>query len=181
MKKIFFFAALAFAFAQCSSENNANSATSAAPTTSAPDTAAAPTPAANTEPIFLSEGELSFKDANGKELTKIEIEIVENDADRQKGLMFRKQMLESRGMLFIFDAEEPQSFWMHNTYVSLDIIYVGKDFKVVSIQKNAKTLNDTPLPSDAPAQYVVEVNAGFSEKFGIKKGVLIEFKNYNKL
>ena len=130
------------------------------------------------EPIFLSEGELSFLDANGKELSKLEIEIVDNNADRQKGMMFRKSMPEHRGMLFVFDQQEPQAFWMKNTLIPLDIIYVNDKKTVVSIQKNATPLSEKSLPSDAPAIYVVETNAGYSAKFGISKGSKISFKKY---
>lgn len=165
---------------QSNEPQNNQQTTNTAPSVSS-DTAAQPNASKSTEPtepIFLSEGELSFVDASGKELSKLEIEIVDNAADRQKGLMFRKSMPEHRGMLFIFETEEPQAFWMKNTLMSLDIIYVDNKNTVVSIQKRATPLNEKSLPSEKPAIYVVETNAGYADKFGIKEGVKINFKKY---
>jgi uncharacterized protein len=142
------------------------------------DVAAQPNAAQTPEPIFVSEGELNFTDAQGKELSKLEIEIVDNAADRQKGLMFRKSMPEHQGMLFVFEEQEPQSFWMKNTLIPLDIIFVNDKNTVVSIQKNATPLSEKPLPSTGSALYVVETNGGYADKFGIKAGVKINFKKY---
>ncbi len=132
---------------------------------------------------FVSEGELSFVDKSGKTVQKIEIEIADDDRQREQGLMWRRSMAESRGMVFIFPEESPQRFWMRNTYIPLDIIYVNSKMEIVSIQKNCKTLNDVGLPSNAPAQYVVEVIGGFSDRHGIKAGTKVSFKDLinNKL
>jgi uncharacterized protein len=127
------------------------------------------------EPPFVDEGDLKFIDKNGKEIAKIDIEIVDKDAERNQGLMYRTHMGEFQGMLFLFEKPAPQAFWMHNTYISLDIIYVNEKKEVVSIQKNAATENDTSLPSKKPAQFVVEVNAGFADRYGIVEGTKIEF------
>ena len=64
-------------------------------------------------------------------------------------------------MLFIFDNERPLSFWMKNTYIPLDIIYVNKSLEIVTIQENTMPLNEKPIPSEKPALFVVEVNAGY--------------------
>ena len=152
--------------------------TTATPSVSS-DTAVQPKATAQIpEPIFVSEGELSFLDATGNEKTKLEIEIVDNNADRQKGLMFRKKMAEHRAMLFVFEKQEPQAFWMKNTLMSLDIIFVNDKNTVVSIQKNAQPLSEKSLPSEKPAIYVVETNAGYTTKFGIKEGDKMSFKKY---
>jgi uncharacterized protein len=127
------------------------------------------------EPPFVDEGDLKFIDKNGKEIAKIDIEIVNKNAERNQGLMYRTHMGEFQGMLFLFDKPAPQAFWMHNTYISLDIIYVNEKKEVVSIQKNAAVQSDQSLPSLKPAQYVVEVNAGFSDRYGIVEGTKIQF------
>jgi uncharacterized protein len=127
------------------------------------------------EPPFVDEGDLKFIDKNGKEIAKIDIEISEKDAERNQGLMYRTHMGEFQGMLFLFEKPTPQAFWMHNTYISLDIIYVNEKKEVVSIQKNAAVQSDQSLPSLKPAQYVVEVNAGFSDRYGIVEGTKIQF------
>lgn len=126
--------------------------------------------------VFQKHGELRFKTEKTDSIIKqIDIEFANDDFSREKGLMYRRNMAENQGMLFIFDNEEPRFFWMKNTYISLDIIYVSSDKKVVSIQKSAVPLSEESLPSYKPAQYVVEVNAGFTDKYGIKDGVKIDF------
>ena len=87
----------------------------------------------------------------------------------------RKEMDENKGMLFIFTNEDWRSFWMHNTLIPLDIIYVNAKREVVSICKNTNTLDDTSLPSEAPAMYVIEINAGLCDKYGIDKGTKVNF------
>ncbi len=126
-------------------------------------------------PLFVKEGEVTFLDEEGKTIRKIDVEIAADDAERAKGLMFRPYMPDSVGMLFIFDNSEPQSFWMKNTHISLDIIYVDQNRKIVSIQKNARPYNEESLPSFGDAQYVVEVNAGFTDRYGIEAGDQIRF------
>jgi len=88
------------------------------------------------EYMFKKEGELLFLDSLNNKKIKIDIEIADNDYDRQLGLMFRKHMEENQGMLFIFPAEEMQSFWMRNTDISLDMIFVNAGQKIVTIQRD---------------------------------------------
>jgi hypothetical protein len=127
------------------------------------------------EPQFTREGELSFLRADGTEITKIDIEIADDDYQRERGLMYRKQMQLQQGMLFIFEEEEIRSFWMKNTYLPLDILYVNEAREVVRIHENTPTQNENPIPSGYPAKYVVEVNAGFCAVYGIKTGDKINF------
>lgn len=123
---------------------------------------------------YVKEGEVTFwKD--GKKAKKIDVEIAENDAERSKGLMFRPYIPDSVGMLFIFNESVPQGFWMKNTAISLDIIYVDENKKIVSIAKNTKPYSEESIPSLGNAQYVVEVNAGFTERNNIKSGDVISF------
>ncbi|MBI5913741.1 MAG: DUF192 domain-containing protein [Bacteroidetes bacterium] len=129
------------------------------------------------EPKFQKEGELSFvSGATGQPVTKIDIEKADNETDRQFGLMFRRSMPESQGMLFLFETSGRQSFWMHNTYIPLDIIFVDENNVINTIHKNAKPLNDTSLPSKGNAKYVVEVVGGFSDKYGLKEGDKISWQ-----
>ncbi len=145
----------------------------------ATDQAPAPAPAAVPEPIFTKEGELALLDPSGKKtITKIDIEIAAGEEERQEGLMYRKSMSDKQGMLFLFDFPEEQSFWMHNTYIALDIIYISDKFEVVSIQKNAPPQSDKPLPSGKPAQYVLEINGGLSDKLGIKPGTKVAWTDW---
>lgn len=72
-----------------------------------------------------------------------------------------------------------QSFWMHNTVLSLDIIFVNSDLEIVTIQRNAQPYSDKSLPSTKPAQYVIEVNSGYTEKYNINEGDKVIFRKTN--
>ncbi|HRX97953.1 MAG TPA: DUF192 domain-containing protein [Bacteroidales bacterium] len=124
---------------------------------------------------FNKEGNLWFINQSSKEEIKIDIEITDNRFEQVRGLMFRTSLPEMGGMLFIMDREEPQSFWMKNTYISLDIIYVDSRFEIVTIQKYTQPLSEESIPSGKIAKYVVEVNAGFCDRFGIMEGDKIKF------
>lgn len=129
-----------------------------------------------TEPQFKKEGELDFISAEtGDVIQHIDIEIAENEAERTQGLMFRKSMEESRGMLFIFQTEKVQGFWMRNTLISLDIIYVNADLEIVKIQRRTQPLSEVSLTSDVPALYVVEVIGGYCTKHNIREGDQIKY------
>jgi hypothetical protein len=119
---------------------------------------------------FVKQGELTFNDAKGNFISKVDVEIADTPEKRETGLMFRDKMEQNQGMLFLFPTEEPQAFWMHNTVLALDIIYVNSKMEIVKIAKNAKPFDDTSLPSVKPAQYVVEVNAGFTDSYKINEG-----------
>jgi len=125
--------------------------------------------------MFKKDGELTFTDSLNNSKTKIDIQIASNDYDRELGLMNRKQMDENRGMLFIFAVEEKQSFWMVNTYIPLDMIFVNTLKKIVTIHRNTKILSDQTYPSTAPAKYVIEVNGGYCSKHNINEGDKINF------
>ena len=125
----------------------------------------------------MKEGELEFIKSDKKtEIKKIDIELAENDDERMQGMMYRKSMDDNKGMLFIFDREEPQSFWMKNTIIPLDIMYVNSKKEIVKIFKNTTPFSENSLPSEKPATFVVEVGGGFSDRYGIKEGDIINFK-----
>jgi len=124
---------------------------------------------------FTKEGELVFTDSLGTLKTKIDLEIADNDYERQLGLMNRKEMKENEGMLFIFPVQQLQSFWMRNTLISLDIMFVNDQKKIVTIHKSTKILSETSYPSSRPALYVVEVLAGFTDRHNIQVGDKIDW------
>jgi hypothetical protein len=119
---------------------------------------------------FNKQGELEFLDPNNNVVKKIDIEIADTQDKTTQGLMFRKTMEEDQGMLFIFDSEDYKSFWMKETYFSLDIIYANSDKEIVTIHSYTMPLAEQTYPSGEPAQYVVEVIAGFTKKYNIKEG-----------
>jgi len=124
---------------------------------------------------FKHEGNLSLLDSTNSVIKEVKIEIADNDFERQTGLMYRKQMDKNKGMLFVFDKSETKSFYMKNTYIPLDIIYIDADYSVINIVKNAEPLNETSLYSDAPAKYVLEINAGLSDVWNLKAGDKISY------
>ncbi|MBL0685599.1 DUF192 domain-containing protein [Aquimarina mytili] len=130
------------------------------------------------EVTFTKEGELSLfdsKDSIPSSITTLDIEIADDDYQIQTGLMYRKSMQNNQGMLFVFSKEAPRSFYMKNTEFALDIIFIDSKNKVVSIQKNAQPFNESSLPSEGPAQYVLEVNAGLTNTWNLKSGDSISF------
>jgi uncharacterized membrane protein (UPF0127 family) len=126
-------------------------------------------------PSFRHDGNLSIIASQHPSPIKIDIEIVDNEEERMRGLMDRHDLPEKAGMLFIFPDEEPRSFWMKNTFISLDIIYINANKEIVSIQKYTQPKSTYSLPSEKPAKYVLEVNAGFTDKYEINPGDKIEF------
>lgn len=125
---------------------------------------------------FTKEGELSFTDSLGTPKTKIDLEFADNEYERELGLMKRIEMKESQGMLFIFPDEQIRSFWMRNTLISLDMIFINADMQIVTIHKSTTKLSDQAYPSTKPAMYVVEVTAGFTDRQKIYVGDKIDWK-----
>lgn len=125
---------------------------------------------------FRKQGELFFiNQQNNDTLAMVDIEMADNDQLRARGLMYRRSLPENAGMLFIQNREEMQSFWMKNTYISLDILFVSTDKEIVTIHANTTPLKEWNYASTKPALYVVEVNAGFASRHGIRIGDKIEF------
>ena len=110
---------------------------------------------------------------------RFSVEIADDDAERERGLMFRDEMAADHGMLFIHDGEEPQSYWMKNTKIALDILYFDEQRRLVSQQRDVPPCSAgdrcPPYPSSGPARYVLELNAGQAEKLGLKDGTEITF------
>jgi uncharacterized membrane protein (UPF0127 family) len=98
------------------------------------------------------------------------VELAVTDEERQKGLMFRKSLPESYGMLFDFKRDQDVSMWMHNTYVSLDMIFIKADGRILRIAENTPTESDKIISSGGPVRAVLEVVAGTAKKLGIAPG-----------
>ncbi len=125
--------------------------------------------------IFLVSCAKNFNEIlidNGEKLIKIKVEIADDNEERAKGLMFTEKLDENEGMLFVFDEENYQTFWMKNTLISLDIIFIDENFEIVDI-KNVQPCREEPCTlyeSSKPAKYVLEVNGNFTLKNKIKIG-----------
>ncbi len=125
---------------------------------------------------FSKEGSLTISRAETDSiLTTLDIEIAESEYETQTGLMYRNSMKDNQGMLFIFPDVAVHSFYMKNTEFALDIIYIDEDLKIASFQKNAQPFNQTGLSSKVPVKYVLEVNAGLSDEWGLEIDDTVSF------
>lgn len=102
--------------------------------------------------------------------TVFAVDLAQTPADRERGLMFVDQMPRFSGMLFVFDDMNPRAFWMKNTLIPLDIIFVDDAGRVVNVAADAVPGDLTALPSDGPAQFVLEINGGLAQTLGIGPG-----------
>ena len=133
------------------------------------------------EVSFKKEGDLTlYKAITDSIVMKLNIEIADTDYDVQTGLMYRNSMKENQAMLFVFPTMRERSFYMKNTRIPLDLIYIDNHMHIVSFQENAQPLNEASLPSVVPAQYVLEVNAGLAEKWLLEVGDRIEYTEVNE-
>ena len=141
------------------------------------DSPSAEAEADTTETIpFTTEGRLAFIQ-DGDSTATIDIEIAETDSARERGMMQREGFPNDRsGMLFVFNEEQPRSFWMSNTPVALDILFVDADSQVVTIAKYTTPFSSERYESGDPVQFVVEVPAGFADSHGILEGDRIRWR-----
>jgi uncharacterized membrane protein (UPF0127 family) len=107
----------------------------------------------------------------------VDAELARSPAERERGLMFRRDLPADQGMLFLFEEARVQRFWMHDTYVALDMIFLDDDRAVVGVVANAAPLTDTPRGVDRPSRYVLEVVAGAAAAHAIGPGVRARFAN----
>jgi uncharacterized membrane protein (UPF0127 family) len=115
-------------------------------------------------------GEQTVEIASKTGVHSFAVEVVDNDADRAKGLMYRRELPEGRGMLFDFHRDQEVSFWMQNTYIPLDMIFIRGDGRILRIEENTEPLSTRMIPSRGPVRAVLEVIGGTSRKLGIAPG-----------
>lgn len=122
--------------------------------------------------LMLPYSKTSVTIISGRNKTSVVAEIADNPITQAKGLMFRENLDEGQGMIFIFSGDEKRSFWMKNTLIPLDLIFVASNFTIVDIKENFQPCQEFECPRyvSKPAAYVLEVNAGFAEKHGIAEG-----------
>lgn len=139
-------------------------------------------PPAERNTTFRKDGTLEFVHPDGSVIRTIDIEIAEDEQARQTGMMFRRGMTLDQGMLFLFGEailfteENGRGFWMKNTAIPLDIMFVASDSQIVNIAKRTPPLSEEMVHSTGPAQFVVEVRGGFSDRFGIDDSTRIRWQ-----
>ncbi len=119
---------------------------------------------------FRADGILDFIGIDGKLVTRIAIEIAESDSAQARGLMDRRSLPQRGGMIFIDSEASERSFWMRNTPLPLDIIFVRSDSSIANIVEQTTPYSDLHIDSDGLAQFVVEVRAGFASAHSILPG-----------
>ena len=129
----------------------------------APAASAAP-PTADVAFVLSSKAEVHVK-----------VELARNDDERRRGLMYRRSLASGSGMLFLFPEAGSHQFWMHNTYIPLDMVFLDADKKVVFVEERAEPMTDTPRGPTSPTRYVVEVPGGWARSHGIEPGVTARF------
>jgi uncharacterized membrane protein (UPF0127 family) len=117
-------------------------------------------------PVAAPEGDVVRMPIGGETFT---LEIADDEQEKEWGLMARASMPADRGMIFVFRDESPRAFWMENTLIPLDILYLDATGRVVSI-KQMKPRDRTPVPSDGAAMYAIELNEGAARRAGVKAG-----------
>jgi len=141
------------------------------PKKTATDTSALPM-----APMFKKQGECTITNQNDKPMVSVDIEIADDDSKREVGMMGRPTMEERQGMLFVFEEEQMASFWMKNCILPLDMIFINKLGEIVTICKNTTPFSEQAYSATAMTLLVLEVNAGFTDKYGIKEGDRISWK-----
>ena len=111
-----------------------------------------------------------------KGVFSVHAEVVADPVSRERGLMFRRNLAPEKGMLFVFPHEGIHTFWMKNTLIPLDMIFIDKSKRVVGIVHRAKPLDETPVGPNKPSMYVVEVPGGTAEQKGIVPGARVLFQ-----
>lgn len=125
----------------------------------------------SSEPVtFKQEAEAYLVKSEGDTIQHLKLEIADDDYQRETGLMYRESMDPDQGMLFIFENEQPRGFYMKNTHIPLDLIFLDSQNKIVSIAKEAKPESLETIPSNVPAQYVLEINSGLSDLWNLAVG-----------
>ncbi|HKY40456.1 MAG TPA: DUF192 domain-containing protein [Polyangiaceae bacterium] len=121
--------------------------------------------------LTLPMGRVTFVDAAGA--PAVQVELARDDASRERGLMYRTNMPENGGMLFSWQDERVRSFWMRNTCIPLDLLYITKDGTISGILEQVPTLNEAPRRIHCPVTHVLELNAGWTRAHGIKPGTKV--------
>lgn len=123
-------------------------------------------------PPKLALGTVTFEGARGA----VKVEIARDDADRQRGLMYRRKMADDAGMIFVFEERRNHTFWMHDTCIPLDMLFIDGDGTIVGIEENVPTMDDSTFEVGCPSRYVLEVNAGWTRRHGVEAGQSVKME-----
>jgi uncharacterized membrane protein (UPF0127 family) len=121
------------------------------------------------QPVTFPKDTVTIETAAGAKHS-FTVELATSPAQVAQGLMFRRQMAADAGMLFLFERTDPATFWMKNTYIPLDMIFIGTDGRILNIAERTIPLTETPVNAVGPTRAVLEVNGGTASRLGLKPG-----------
>jgi len=127
------------------------------------------------QPVFRHDGMLTIHSTTGELIAEFAIEVVQKESELAQGLMYRESMQPEQGMLFVFEQIDYHSFWMKDTYLSLDMLFIDQYNTIVSIAENTPPFSEEQIVPDAPVKYVLEVLAGTSQRLNIKESDTISW------
>lgn len=107
---------------------------------------------------------------SASERFEFEVEVARTPAERSRGLMYRRELADDRGMLFDFGVTAPTSMWMRNTYIPLDMLFIGADGRISKVAAETEPLSEEPVESDGPVRAVLELRGGIADELGIRPG-----------
>jgi uncharacterized membrane protein (UPF0127 family) len=125
-------------------------------------------------PPVLARGKIAVPEVKGAPV--LDVEIADTPSTEQRGLMFRTKLGKNEGMIFVWKRESIRRFWMRNTCIPLDMLFVALDGTIVGILEQVPTLNERPRQVRCPAAYVLEVNAGWTRRHGVKPGMKLDLR-----
>ncbi|MCB5265762.1 MAG: DUF192 domain-containing protein [Candidatus Cloacimonetes bacterium] len=125
---------------------------------------------------FRKDGTLQFHSPAGELKAEFDIEIVQKEAELLRGLKFRDKMLANQGMLFIFEYVDYNSFWMQDTYLSLDMVFIDQDYKVIHIARDTPPFSEELISPPSPNKYVLELLAGSADKYNLKEKDIVSWQ-----
>jgi len=121
-----------------------------------------------------AEPKLTIATKQDRQLS-FKVEVADTPAKREMGLQYRQELADDRGMIFIFPVESQQSFWMKNTPIALDMIFINRDRKIVGIVEQTTPFSLESRSVPAPSQYVLEIRGGLAKRYGIQSGDSVRF------
>lgn len=125
------------------------------------------------QPRVHGEPEVILQTRAGEQHVKVE--VARSEPERQRGLMYRRSLDGGKGMIFLWDRPERLKFWMKNTYIPLDMVFIGGDMHVVFVEESAEPLTTNVRGPDEDSQYVLEVPGGWARAHGIERGTPVKF------
>ncbi|HRY84742.1 MAG TPA: DUF192 domain-containing protein [Candidatus Cloacimonadota bacterium] len=136
----------------------------------------APAEESKPSPVFRKDGSLDILAPDGTVKTSFDLEIVESESEVRQGLKYRDKMADNQAMLFILDGQGPSGFWMQDTYLSLDMLFIDREQNIFQIETHTTPFSEERIEPEKINKYTLEIKAGIAEKLNIQKGDKIRWQ-----